>query len=253
MCPLQPTSSPTGLRAYHPLITPIGIMRPRSRTGMVDPRRGAIIGSPQPLPGQVAAPTKANRSNPPPLRHPMQLIPGKPPSSRSRSRLPNLERKLQVGHDLPRSAVPANESLRNSSCRMKSVLQKSWLPSLEVMRRGQLRSAQLVLTAKQGCRLKKTHRVENLVGFPTLIFWGNARNYLAINKAGEAGELRMVAHHLGSAREIQLHNVVHNHGIEDRLHYLKDGGVLRVLCSHAKVNTRAEAVMIRKERVRALS
>ncbi|KAJ8426185.1 hypothetical protein Cgig2_010822 [Carnegiea gigantea] len=111
---------------------------------MVDPGWGAMIGLSRPLPGQVAIPTRASQPNPPPLRHPMQLIPGERPSFRSRSIPLNLEGKLQVGHDVPRSVVPANESPR----RMKNVLRKSWLPLLGVMRR--LRSAQQVLTAEQG-------------------------------------------------------------------------------------------------------
>ncbi|KAJ8449212.1 hypothetical protein Cgig2_021676 [Carnegiea gigantea] len=47
-------------------------------------------------------------------------------------------------------------------------------------------------------RLKKTHRVGNLFGSPTLIFCGNACNHPAINIGREARELRMAACHLGA-------------------------------------------------------
>ncbi|KAJ8424342.1 hypothetical protein Cgig2_022188 [Carnegiea gigantea] len=50
-------------------------MRPHSRTRMVNPGRGTMIGSSRPPPGRVAAPTKASRPSPPPPRHPTQLIP----------------------------------------------------------------------------------------------------------------------------------------------------------------------------------
>ncbi|KAJ8425846.1 LOW QUALITY PROTEIN: hypothetical protein Cgig2_033941 [Carnegiea gigantea] len=50
----------------------------------------------------------------------------------------------------------------------------------------------------------------------------------------------------------QRHSIVHNHGIEDRLQHLRDVGVMSMLCSHANFKTRAEVVIIRGEKVRAL-
>ncbi|KAJ8426187.1 LOW QUALITY PROTEIN: hypothetical protein Cgig2_010824 [Carnegiea gigantea] len=54
-----------------------------------------------------------------------------------------------------------------------------------------------------------------------------------------------------SARETQLRSVIHDHAIEDRLHHLSDN--LSILCGHAKVKTRAEAVIIHREWVRVKS
>ncbi|KAJ8422452.1 hypothetical protein Cgig2_002966 [Carnegiea gigantea] len=42
-------------------------------------------------------------------------------------------------------------------------------------------------------------------------------------------------------------SVVHNHGIEDRLHHLGNVGVLSVPCSHGKVETRTEYEVILRE------
>ncbi|KAJ8442956.1 hypothetical protein Cgig2_019529 [Carnegiea gigantea] len=45
---------------------------------------------------------------------------------------------------------------------------------------------------------------------------------------------------LYSPHNTPLCNLVHDHGVEDRLHHLEDIGVLCIPCSHAKVETRIE-------------
>ncbi|KAJ8420161.1 hypothetical protein Cgig2_009443 [Carnegiea gigantea] len=100
----------------------------------------------------------------------------------------------------------------------------------------------------RGCWAQKdTPRRESFLD-PYIDFWGNACNHPAINKGREARELRMATRHLGPTDETQLHNVAHNHRIKDCLHHIRDVRVLSVLCSHAKVKTRAEVVMIYRER-----
>ncbi|KAJ8446501.1 LOW QUALITY PROTEIN: hypothetical protein Cgig2_027463 [Carnegiea gigantea] len=80
-------------------------------------------------------------------------------------------------------------------------------------------------------RFKKRHRVGNLFRFPTLILSGDAH----------------------SARNILLHNLVHNHDVEDRLQHLGDIRVLSTLYSYAKVETPIEDKVILREGPRMLS
>ncbi|KAJ8430451.1 hypothetical protein Cgig2_030107 [Carnegiea gigantea] len=113
---------------------------------------------------------------------------------------------------------------------------------------------------------KKRNHVRNLFGFPTLILSGDARNCSAINKGREARELRMASLHLGTrqpfknllqgpyqalrrdfACDTPLRNLIHDHGVEDRLHHLGGVGVLSVPRSHAKVKTRTEDEVILRE------
>ncbi|KAJ8422559.1 LOW QUALITY PROTEIN: hypothetical protein Cgig2_005757 [Carnegiea gigantea] len=56
-----------------------------------------------------------------------------------------------------------------------------------------------------------------------------------------------------SARNTPFRNLVHDHGVEDRLHRLRDIGVLSIPCSHAKVKTRAKDKVIFREGPRTLS
>ncbi|KAJ8447060.1 hypothetical protein Cgig2_025437 [Carnegiea gigantea] len=103
---------------------------------------------------------------------------------------------------------------------------------------------------------KKRHCIGNLFGFPTLILLRDARNLPTINKGQEARESRMAALHLGtgqpfgngphqalhrdSARGTPLRNIVHDHGVKDRLHHLGGVGVLSVSRSHTKVEARTK-------------
>ncbi|KAJ8429459.1 hypothetical protein Cgig2_015311 [Carnegiea gigantea] len=63
---------------------------------------------------------------------------------------------------------------------------------------------QLIWTPDAGARprgstgFKKGYRIGDLFGFPTLIFWGHARNHSTINKGQEVWELRVAAFHLGA-------------------------------------------------------
>ncbi|KAJ8422388.1 LOW QUALITY PROTEIN: hypothetical protein Cgig2_024806 [Carnegiea gigantea] len=56
-----------------------------------------------------------------------------------------------------------------------------------------------------------------------------------------------------SAHNTPLRNLVHDHRVEDHLHYLGDIGVLSIPCSHAKVETRTEDNVILREGPRTLS
>ncbi|KAJ8449211.1 LOW QUALITY PROTEIN: hypothetical protein Cgig2_021675 [Carnegiea gigantea] len=150
--PPRPASPRTGLCAYHPLITPIGIVRPHSRMGTVDLGRRAMIGSPRPLPSQAAAQPGASRLNPLPFRHPMQLIPGEPPVSRAKKSPP------RIGGQRAHISFAENESLRSPSSGMKSALQKSWLLSLEVMQRGvRLTTPTMVFSGREAPHFASPH------------------------------------------------------------------------------------------------
>ncbi|KAJ8441273.1 hypothetical protein Cgig2_013688 [Carnegiea gigantea] len=49
---------------------------------------------------------------------------------------------------------------------------------------------------RRSARFKEGYRIGNLFGFPTFILSGDAGHHLAINKGGEAGELRVLTLHL---------------------------------------------------------
>ncbi|KAJ8423977.1 hypothetical protein Cgig2_008752 [Carnegiea gigantea] len=136
------------------------------------------------------------------------------------------------GKEAPRFASPHNDPL---------VIEMKIASAIEVNLTGMIR-----LSVRFGDKLKS----KNLEGDFLIVDMPTACNVILGRPILHKGLHQALRR--DSARDTPLHNLVHDHCVEDRLHHLGDVRVLSVLCSRTKVETRTEDEVILRDGPRAL-